>query len=292
MIWTMMNSDGQKLRIAPCSTSTVTPCEFAALEQTNLSPTDIVAWLNATERGRLSERGKLHKNAKRAYPFWKICGVCSTVFPCATREQAKRNRTCGKVCRASLFARTFRPKPPVLVTLVCRECGEEFETWPAWARRGRVYCSARCNGKVRGRALVAHPRHGEGKVAPEAIAKRAAKMRGANNPAWKGGVTLLHRKGNYPKQERLVRCPERFASMARKNGYVLEHRLVVATALNRPLGRLEVVHHIDHDPSNNALGNLMLFASNKDHKLYEAHGTPAPMWSGSAVNGTPARSGV
>ena len=58
--------------------------------------------------------------------------------------------------------------------------------------------------------------------------------------------------------------------MARTDGYVMEHRLVMAVSLKRPLLRTEVVHHIDHDTRNNALSNLMLFATNREHKIYEA----------------------
>jgi hypothetical protein len=66
--------------------------------------------------------------------------------------------------------------------------------------------------------------------------------------------------------------------MARKDGYVMEHRLVVARAMGRCLLRSEVVHHENHDPQDNRLENLALFASNRDHKLYEARGTPDPIW--------------
>ena len=82
--------------------------------------------------------------------------------------------------------------------------------------------------------------------------------RGENNPAWKGGVTYFKKKGNYTGVK-YVRCPEQFLPMARKDGYVMEHRLIVAQHLGRPLKRTEVVHHIDHDPSNNDPANLMLF---------------------------------
>ena len=68
--------------------------------------------------------------------------------------------------------------------------------------------------------------------------------------------------------------------MARKDGYVMEHRLVVAIALGRCLIRTEAVHHIDHNPRNNERSNLMLFVTNRDHKLYEAHGIPLPLWRG------------
>lgn len=74
--------------------------------------------------------------------------------------------------------------------------------------------------------------------------------------------------------------------MSRRDGYVMEHRLVVAQALGRPLTRAECVHHIDHDPLNNALENLMLFASNRDHKLYEGGKSAIePLWDGSRQNG-------
>lgn len=69
--------------------------------------------------------------------------------------------------------------------------------------------------------------------------------------------------------------------MARKDGYVMEHRLLVAQAIGRPLLHREVVHHEDHNPQNNALTNLALFETNRAHKLYEHHGLPEPLWRGS-----------
>jgi hypothetical protein len=104
------------------------------------------------------------------------------------------------------------------------------------------------------------------------------RMLGARNHAWKGGVTVFRKHGNYAGV-RYVRCPADYQTMARKDGYVMEHRLFVAQALGRPLLRQEVVHHVNHDPTDNRLENLMLFASNLEHKLYEHHGTPAPIWS-------------
>ena len=72
--------------------------------------------------------------------------------------------------------------------------------------------------------------------------------------------------------------------MARKDGYVMEHRLIVAQALGRVLTRAETVHHMNHNPTDNRLENLALFASNQDHKMFEHHGTPLPIWQGVCTN--------
>jgi hypothetical protein len=110
--------------------------------------------------------------------------------------------------------------------------------------------------------------------------KRPGKgLAGEKNPAWKGGATFRKRKGNYANYPiKYVRCPLEYLSMARKDGYVMEHRLVVAQHLGRCLQRSEVVHHINHNPTDNRLENLMLFESNQAHKKYEAIGSPPPLW--------------
>lgn len=134
------------------------------------------------------------------------------------------------------------------------------------------YCSRTCCGNAKD-WLKLHSANGKGK-------KRPGKgLAGAKNPAWKGGLTFFKRKGKYADQSiKYVRCPAAFADMSRKDGYVMEHRLVVATHLGRSLSTAECVHHINHDATDNRLENLMLFASNADHKRYE-HGQPIrPLW--------------
>lgn len=99
-------------------------------------------------------------------------------------------------------------------------------------------------------------------------AEYSKKMSGPNNPAWKGGVTLKRPKGNYTGV-RYVRCPREFLPMARKDGYIMEHRLVMALWIGRLLSRAEVVNHKDHNPSNNDRANLELWPTNGDHKRGE-----------------------
>lgn len=181
--------------------------------------------------------------------------------------------------------RKYKPRNPYPVEkrtgkiITCPICGTQAYKPLAWLKkvRGTPTCGNVCRGIARSQNPVirAHLKNisanGKGK-------KRPGKgLAGAANPAWRGGVTYFKTHGNYIGVK-YVRCPAEYISMARKDGYVMEHRLLVAQALGRPLLRVEVVHHIDHNPANNDLNNLQLFASNRDHKLHEHHGSPAPIW--------------
>lgn len=156
-----------------------------------------------------------------------------------------------------------------MVTVACAECGKEYQTYRAWLKRVKSpTCSRQCNGKARGREWGKHGHKAAAARTPESLAALRAKMTGERNPAWKGGVTYKRPKGNYIGPV-YVRCPAEFASMARSDGYVMEHRLVMARRIGRPLLRTEVVNHIDHNPRNNDPANLELYPSNGDHKRGE-----------------------
>lgn len=261
-------------------TTAIPPTVFAQIIQTNLSPEGIVASLNTAE-ATYSPRPK-HLNAKRVYPFWKTCTICSKPYPCRTRAQASRNKTCSAPCtalRLSLAPRKRKPLP------VCQQCGNLFA--PA---KGKAYAKARfCGYECAAANRMAQPGARERLKSIGATARSGwtdasresyrQKMTGEGNPAWKGGVTYFRKHGSY-KTIKYVRCPQEFLPMARKDGYVMEHRLFVAQALGRCLERTETVHHANHDPQDNRLENLQLFTSNQAHKLFEHRGTPPPLWSG------------
>lgn len=150
------------------------------------------------------------------------------------------------------------------MNVACATCGKLLHLPPSRLRRvNRATCSRQCNGKLRVVALAPFTRNMKGR-------KRSDPRYGAANPAWKGGVTFFRKHGNY-KPIKYVRCPVEFLAMARKDGYVMEHRLILATWAGRSLTRREVVHHVDHDPQNNLRLNLELWPDNRSHKLAE-HG--------------------
>lgn len=260
-------------------TTAIPPTVFAQITQTSSSPEDTVASLNRAE-AMYGEPPK-HLNQKRVYPWWKTCANCSQPFQCDNSTQVTRN----KFCPACRLVSLRKPRPHKRKPLPkCQWCGRGFKP------RGKAYAKAKFCGYIcsaanrmaqpgeleRVRAIAATGRAG---WTEESRQSYLGKMTGEKNPAWKGGVTYFRKHGNY-KPIKYVRCPPDFLPMARKDGYVMEHRLLVAQAMGRCLLRTEVVHHVNHDPQDNALSNLQLFSSNQHHKLFEANGSPAPIWSG------------
>lgn len=156
-----------------------------------------------------------------------------------------------------------------LVTVTCSECGKEVVKPRAWVKgTENPTCSRQCNGKARGRALTPHASKGRAGWTELSLASYKLKMAGEKNPAWAGGVTYKRPKGNY-LGPRYVRCPPEWSMMARSDGYIGEHRLVMAQWMGRPLTRTEVVNHIDRNPRNNERSNLELYPTNGDHKRGE-----------------------
>jgi hypothetical protein len=199
---------------------------------------------------------------------------------------------CGTECvSATIRDRNTKFRKPVeelrVATFTCEVCGNEKTIAASRMKKGNAkFCSNRCRGlwcasdektieRCRRIAATGRP------AWTESSAKgHREKMSGSNNPAWKGGVTLRNRHGSYAAVK-YVRCPTEYIAMARTDGYVMEHRIIVACILGRTLLRTEVVHHMNHDPTDNRQENLALFSSNKDHKMFEWTGSPSPIWQGS-----------
>lgn len=122
-----------------------------------------------------------------------------------------------------------------LIRRACEICGRERWVSLAKGEAARRLCKS-CSGKSR---------------------------IGEKNPNWKGGRART--------QEGYIRValpPHDFLyPMAHQNGYVLEHRLVMARSLGRNLLKGEYVHHKNGTRDDNRIENLEL-VSPSNHTIY------------------------
>lgn len=88
--------------------------------------------------------------------------------------------------------------------------------------------------------------------------------RGENHGMWDGGKHL--RKDGYMEVSLTPDSP--YYCMLNKGGRVLEHRLIMAQHLGRPLEVWEIVHHINSNRRDNRIDNLELLPKQADHMVY------------------------
>jgi len=93
--------------------------------------------------------------------------------------------------------------------------------------------------------------------------EKKAKISGSNSCSWKGGRRMTNQG-----YVRLKLSPsDFFFPMAACDGCVMEHRLIMAQHLGRNLHLWELVHHKNHDRSDNRLENLQLVSDERHKQL-------------------------
>lgn len=189
------------------------------------------------------------------------CDVCGTHFHRGGATLRAKNHFCSVPCRNEFQATKKNRR-----SFECPHCGNTFERVAAHVHVENPFCSRKCAMSYRMKKQWEDNSFRKKMVAgaqaqwtPEKKEIQRESMTGETNPVWKGGRTTS--KGPYPA----VRCPQEFQQMAQKNGYVLEHRLVMARSLGRPLLATEVVHHKNCNVLDSQIENLELFPSHADH---------------------------
>lgn len=158
---------------------------------------------------------------------------------------------------------------------VCEQCGKPTQSYPCRVKR---FCSKSC-ARTAANLTSANPSHhrdisgDRNPMYGRGLPGEANPMYGKRKhlaPRWKGGRKI--RRDGYV----LVVAPDDHpypADTHQGSGlkYILEHRWVMEQAIGRYLDPAEVVHHIDGNPTNNAIDNLRLYANQAEH-ITDAHG--------------------
>lgn len=149
----------------------------------------------------------------------------------------------------------------------CHWCHKEFNTYPSLLKMGYdKFCSRSCHTMAQKGQPVWHSgKHGvysketlkKMSVAklgyiPWNKGKKLPQFTGENSPCWKGGT--IGKNG--------------YHYMCIDNKRILKHRYIMEKYLNRLLKKQEIVHHIDGNPLNNEISNLMIFPNQSAHKKY------------------------
>ncbi len=212
------------------------------------------------------------------HPFSGLCQKCGSGLP--------RHRDDEPLANGSVICWSRRSDPTIPV--ICGGCGQERlleytgvtredftgycyncanhasvqdetledESFIFWSQRKGYRVPIQCGHCKKTRIVHAHSiRHAE-----SGFCKSCSNL-GARANSWRGGRVM---KAGYV-QVRIERSHPFYQAMATANGYVAEHRLVMAESLGRALEKTEVVHHRDGDKLNNKLENLELYVSFQEH---------------------------
>ena len=98
------------------------------------------------------------------------------------------------------------------------------------------------------------------KITKEKMSNSSKGLKGKNHPRWKGGKILV---------DGYIYIYSPTHPNKTKNGYILEHRLVMEKHIGRQLLTTEVVHHINGIKTDNRIENLILYSSCGEHYIKE-----------------------
>lgn len=163
-----------------------------------------------------------------------------------------------------------------MIELTCQECGKAFSLYPSQVKRGKgKYCSRKCHSDA-GRVERICETCGIGFTARASVVKKgwdrycSAKCYGIAQRSQTGEASRTWRGGRIITIGGYVAVKAPWRTSAKRDGYILEHRMVLEDAIGRPLRSDEVVHHINGDKRDNRLSNLTILTNSEHAALHAA----------------------
>jgi len=153
-------------------------------------------------------------------------------------------------------------KPKYWTLVNCEYCGKEFLKRNCEIKdRKHNFCSHICADTYnRSVNNYWYGKHFSEELSDKLSLIRKGTRKGSENSQWKGGVKK-HGDGYIY----LLKPGHPFST---KDGYIMEHRLIMEQSIERYLEPQEIIHHINEIRDDNRIENLMLFASIRKHLDY------------------------
>lgn len=171
-------------------------------------------------------------------------GLCGT---CYQRNYQRHYREAHRK-RAATLQQCWREKCPDYFHSYRRRQGKHCLDCGAPITDSAIHCLA-CNARGHKKLSPTCAQCGKPISPRHTFCNGHKGLRGEQNPAWRGGLSLQRRY-------RLIRINGR---------RIAEHRLLMEQLLGRILSSQEIVHHKDGDKMNNSIDNLMLYCSRSAH---------------------------